>query len=290
MVEVRWVPLEAGSFWAGSDDFYPDEAPGRQSAVAAFSISTTPITNNQFAAFVETTGYVTVAERPLSEVEFPDLAPRERLPGSLVFTPTAGPVDLRVWQNWWSWVPGACWHRPGGPGTTIDAKGDHPVVQVAYADAVACAEWMGARLPTEAEFEYAACGGVVPSPYVWGDQRDPDGKVMANTWHGLFPYRNDGARGWVGTSPVATFPPNRYGLFDCIGNVWEWTSDHYALPREGACACGPADPTPVTQRVLKGGSHLCAPEYCLRYRPAARSPQAEDSATTHVGFRVAKDG
>lgn len=192
----------------------------------------------------------------------------------------------------------------------------HPVVQIAYADAQAFASWAGGRLPTEAELEFAACGGSTPDPYTWGAQRDPDGTLMANTWRGSFPYRNDGALGWRGTSPVASFPPNGYGLYDCIGNVWEWSADRYApahqVPGEGSdlfaadpprsgggCSCSPGAPEPTTsaaesameipQRVLKGGSHLCAPEYCLRYRPAARSPQAEDSATTHIGFRVARD-
>ncbi len=296
----RWVTLEGGSFIAGSDDFYPDEAPARERTVAAFQLATTPVTNRQFATFVEATGHLTVAERPLSEAEFPHLPAAERAPGSLVFTPTAGPVDLGDWRQWWRWVPGANWHHPRGTGE--EARPDHPVVQVAYADAVAYARWAGGRLPTEDELEFAACGGNRPAPYAWGEERDPGGVLMANTWRGRFPYLNEGANGWVGTSPVGAFPANGYGLFDTIGNVWEWTGDLYdGQPDPGGCACGPdvaalraaaQEPTATpsaTRRVVKGGSHLCAPEYCLRYRPAARSPQSEDSATTHLGFRVARD-
>lgn len=293
---IRWVALPGGSFWAGSNDFYPDEAPVRAECVAPFELAATPVTNREFTAFVEATGYVTVAERRLPAADYPSLSEEERAPGALVFTPTAGPVDLGDWRQWWRWVPGAHWRAPEGPGTSIDDRPDHPVVQIAYADAVAYAAWVGARMPTEAELEYAATGGEQPAPYAWGSEREPDGRVMANTWRGRFPYRNDGSDGWTGTSPVATFPANRFGLYDCIGNVWEWTSTHYSPTRQpGAknacsCGCGPqASARQVPQRVLKGGSHLCAPEHCLRYRPAARSPQAEDSATTHIGFRVARD-
>lgn len=295
-----WVALDGGTFLAGSNDFYPDEAPVREQSVAAFALARTPITNRQFAAFVEATSYVTVAERPLPADEFPQLSDAERAPGSLVFTPTSGPVDLSDWQQWWRWVSGAQWRQPRGMPTDLAAIADHPVVQIAYADALAYAEWVGGRLPTEAELEYAACGGSTPAPYAWGDSRDRDGQLMANTWRGNFPYRNEGAHGWVGTSPVGTFPANGYGLFDNIGNVWEWTSDVYGDPAPtSGCGCGgnqvrnaggeEATPGIIPQRVLKGGSHLCAPEYCLRYRPAARTPQAEDSATTHIGFRVARD-
>lgn len=300
----RWIALGGGDFQAGSNDFYSDERPQRVQRVDGFLIGMTPVTNRQFAAFVSDTGYVTVAEQALSEIEFPHLTDLDRAPGSLVFSPTAGPVDLSDWQQWWRWVPGASWRQPHGAPVDEDALADHPVVQVAYADALAYAEWVGGRLPTEAELEYAACGGEQPAPYAWGDTRDPGGRLMANTWRGDFPYRNEGANGWVGTSPVGSFPANAYGLHDCIGNVWEWTSERYdASPSASSCACGgdssrqeaaPQDPasTPAAQivrRVLKGGSHLCAPEYCLRYRPAARSPQAEDSSTTHIGFRVVKD-
>ncbi len=312
--QPRWVCVPGGSFLMGSDEYYPDEAPRHRREVAAFEVTSTPVTNDQFAAFVAATGYVTVAERPLSAEEYPDLAPDSRAPGSLVFSPTEGPVDLRDWRQWWQWQPGASWRQPTGQGSTLLGLEDHPVVQVSFEDAQAYAEWAGGRLPTEAELEFAACGGSTPSPYAWGSEREPDGDLMANTWRGRFPFENDGARGWHGTSPVGSFPANAYGLFDCIGNVWEWSSSPYtashaaaasseiaspstATAGRGGCACSPSDPprgeapsgTAVSQRVLKGGSHLCAPEYCLRYRPAARSPQAEDSATTHIGFRIARD-
>lgn len=300
----RWVAIAGGSFQAGSNEFYPDEKPQRVAKVDGFLIGATPVTNRQFETFVEDTGYVTVAERALSEIEFPHLTDHDRAPGSLVFTPPSGPVDLNDWQQWWRWVPGAQWRRPQGRRVDENALASHPVVHVAYADALAYAEWAGGRLPTEVELEYAACGGNEPAPYAWGETRDPGGVLMANTWRGSFPYRNEGANGWIGTSPVGSFPVNAYGLYDCIGNVWEWTSDPYDAPQSASpCTCGgdasrrgstPQDPalTPawqIVRRVLKGGSHLCAPEYCLRYRPAARSPQAEDSATTHIGFRVARD-
>ncbi|KAM9862645.1 Formylglycine-generating enzyme [Leucobacter sp. BZR 635] len=311
--DLTWVSVDGGAFLMGSDDFYPDESPRHERTVGAFELTATPVTNRQFARFVAATGYVTVAERPLSAEEYPHLDAAARIPGSLVFVPTAGPVDLQDWQQWWRWVPGACWSSPAGPGSSVSGIEDHPVVQIAYADASAFAAWAGGRLPTEAELEFAACGGSTPNPFAWGAERDPGGDIVANTWRGKFPYRNDGALGWRGTSPVASFPANEYGLYDCIGNVWEWSADRYAPrhetenagvdlasggPLPAGCGCGAggsaanpsggaAAPT-VTQRVLKGGSHLCAPEYCLRYRPAARSPQEEDSATTHIGFRVAR--
>lgn len=309
----HWVRLHGGRFQMGSSDFFPEEAPRHEACVEPFEITLTPTTNRQFAAFVAATGYVTVAERALEGAEFELLADDQRAPGSLVFTPTAGPVDLRDWRSWWRWVPGAQWRHPLGPDSDLTGKEEHPVVQVAYADALAYADWAGGRLPTEAEHEYASGGGATPAPYAWGGERDPGGVLMANTWHGRFPYRNDGADGWVGTSPVGSFPPNGFGLFDCIGNVWEWTVTPFRnshMPEmpvaeitvvggsgEVGCRCGPsgrAAPDSVAaaglprQRVLKGGSHLCAPEYCLRYRPAARSSQAEDSATSHLGFRCVR--
>lgn len=274
-----WVALPEGSFLMGSYDFYPDEAPAREEFVGGFEITQGPVTNAQFAAFVAATGYVTLAERRLEEQAFPELSGTERAPGSLVFTPTSGPVDLRDRRLWWRWVPGAQWRRPLGPDSDLTGRENHPVVQVAWRDAQAYASWLGARLPTEAEHEYAAGGGISPNPYVWGRERDPAGVVMANTWHGRFPYLNTGARGWVGTSPVGTFPPNGFGLHDCIGNVWEWTADLTA---------GPAGEGPPG-RILKGGSHLSAPEYALSYRPAAREVQPEDSASSHIGFRCARD-
>jgi formylglycine-generating enzyme required for sulfatase activity len=293
----------------GSTSFYPEEAPIHTATVGAFAIERHPVTNAQFAEFVETTGYITVAERPLDPALYPGVAPEDLLPGALIFTGTPGPVDLSDWRQWWDWAPGANWRAPLGAGSDIGGKDDHPVVQVAYPDAGAYAAWAGRRLPTEAEFEYAAGGGA-QTTYAWGDEPRLDGQLMANTWQGRFPYRNDGARGvgtsrWVGTSPVGAFPPNCFGLVDMIGNVWEWTTTKYSerghAPTDGgadgsslhtpgkSCCPTSAEPDPTLIQALKGGSHLCAPEYCHRYRPAARSPQSQDTSTTHIGFRCVAD-
>lgn len=285
------VDLPGGTYRMGSTSFYPDEAPIHTVTVAPFAIERHPVTNAQFAEFVADTGYVTVAERPLDPADYPGVAAADLAPGALVFRPTAGPVDLRDWRQWWHWVPGACWRHPFGPGSSIDDRLDHPVVQVAYPDALAYAAWAGRRLPTEREWEFAARAGS-DTAYAWGDEPAPGGRLMANTWQGRFPYRNDGALGWAGTSPVGTFPANGFGLVDMIGNVWEWTTTvytrHHQPGEKGCCTpAAPADlrPDPTVSQTLKGGSHLCAPEYCHRYRPAARSPQSQDSATTHIGFR-----
>lgn len=307
-----WVQIPAGRFSMGSYDFYPEEAPVHECRVDSFQLTRDPVTNAQFARFVRATGYVTVAERGLSEFQFPHLDPLQRQPGSLVFTETSGPVDLRDWTAWWRWARGAQWRHPLGEDSGLAGRESHPVVQVAYDDAVAYADWIGARLPSEAELEYAAGAGRTPDPYAWGPELELDGRLMANTWRGRFPYLNKGCNGWVGTSPVGVFPVNAFGLNDVIGNVWEWTSDLYtsshAVAAAGeSCGAGPGDdgaacrcspkavptrespaPRAIVQRVLKGGSHLCAPEYCLRYRPAARSPQYEDTATSHIGFRCAR--
>jgi len=292
------VALPGGSFRMGSTQFYPEEAPVHSATVAAFAVERHPVTNAQFAEFVADTGYVTVAEQTPDPALYPGAAPQDLVPGSLVFRPTSGPVDLRDWRQWWDWVPGANWRRPFGPDSGIEDRLDHPVVQVAYPDAAAYAHWAGRRLPSEAEWEYAARGGATTT-YAWSDDVAPGGQLMANTWQGRFPYRNDGALGWVGTSPVGTFPANGFGLLDMIGNVWEWTTTqfdaHHRLDGPVESCCGPPGaawpatsdlaPDPAINQTLKGGSHLCAPEYCLRYRPAARSPQSQDSATTHIGFR-----
>jgi len=292
------VALPGGSFRMGSTQFYPEEAPVHSATVAAFAVERHPVTNAQFAEFVADTGYVTVAEQTPDPALYPGAAPQDLVPGSLVFRPTSGPVDLRDWRQWWDWVPGANWRHPFGPDSGIEDRLDHPVVQVAYPDAAAYAHWAGRRLPTEAEWEYAARGGATTT-YAWSDDVAPGGQLMANTWQGRFPYRNDGALGWVGTSPVGTFPANGFGLLDMIGNVWEWTTTqfdaHHRLDGPVESCCGPPGaawpatsdlaPDPTINQTLKGGSHLCAPEYCLRYRPAARSPQSQDSATTHIGFR-----
>jgi len=300
---TEMVQLQGGSFRMGSTEFYADETPVHERTVAPFGIDVHPVTNAQFADFITATGYVTVAERPLDPADFPGADPAELVPGGLVFTATDGPVDLGDWTQWWRWGAGASWRAPRGPGSTIADIPTHPVVQVAFEDAAAYAAWAGKRLPSEAEFEYAARGGLDGRRFAWGDEENPDGALMVNRWQGSFPYRNSGAAGFVSTSPVRTFPANGYGLFDMTGNVWEWTTDYYfarhqvpgtapvdAAGRIDLLAPASAEPgSRIPRRVMKGGSHLCSPDYCLRYRPAARSPQAEDSSTTHIGFRCARD-
>jgi formylglycine-generating enzyme required for sulfatase activity len=224
------------------------------------------VTVRDFRRFVKATGHVTLAERPLDPADFPGADPAALVPGSLVFRPTAGPVDLRDYRQWWAYVPGARWSSRGGD--------DHPVVHVAHEDACAYADWVGKALPTEAEWEFAARGGLDGAAFTWGDE-DADG--LANTWRGEFPWR-----GYTGTTPVGSFPANGYGLFDMAGNVWEWTADRFTADHAAGC-CGPS--AHHDARVIKGGSHLCAPSYCLRYRPAARQGQTVDSSTSHIGFR-----
>jgi sulfatase modifying factor 1 len=303
------IELPGGEFRMGSAAFYPEETPVHTATVSAFAVERHPVTNAQYARFVEETGYVTVAERPLDPALYPGVDAADLVPGALIFRPTSGPVDLRDWRQWWDWEPDASWRRPFGPASTIDDRLDHPVVQISYVDAAAYAQWAGRRLPTEAEWEYAAQGGA-STTYAWGEAVAPHGDLMANTWQGRFPYRNDGALGWVGTSPVGVFPANGFGLLDMIGNVWEWTSTGYTMhhrragaerpgdeARRGAerpepakgCCTPSREPDPSVNQTLKGGSHLCAPEYCHRYRPAARSSQSQDSATTHIGFRCVAD-
>ncbi len=287
------IDVSGGSFRMGSTNFYPEEVPVHTVTVAGFAIERHPVTNAQFAEFVSQTGHVTVAEQPLDPALYPGIAEADLQPGALVFRPTPGPVDLRNWRQWWDWMPGASWRHPFGPGTGVDDKADHPVVQIAYPDALAYARWADRRLPTEAEWEYAAKAGST-TVYPWGDDAAPGGQLMANTWQGRFPYRNDGALGWFGTSPVGTFPPNAFDLVDMIGNVWEWTTTrfwahHRVGQAQASPCCAPIGPDPAVNQTLKGGSHLCAPEYCHRYRAAARSSQSQDSATTHIGFRCVAD-
>ena len=282
------VVVPAGELLQGDERFYREEAPVRRVAVEAFAIDRAPVTVARFAAFVRDTGYRTLAERPPDPALYPGADPALLVPGSLVFTPPppTRPVDLRNHLSWWAWVPGACWHRPEGPASDVRARSDHPVVHVAHEDAAAYAAWAGRALPTEAEWEWAARGGLVGATFPWGDDPAPDGRPMANTWQGRFPFEDDGADGFRGTSPVGAFPANGYGLHDAVGNVWEWTDGPWTSDHAGGC-CGPAPTTPegIEQRVIKGGSHLCAPSYCLRYRPAARQGQAVDSSTSHLGFR-----
>ena len=305
--QVGMRRLAGGRFRMGSDRFYPEEAPVRSVRLDPFWIDETPVTNAQFGRFVDATGYRTVAESAPDPKDYPGLLPDMARAGSLVFEKTRGPVDTSDPANWWHFRFGADWRHPLGPDSTLAALDDHPVVHIAYADAEAYAAWAGKALPTEAEWEFAARGGMDGADYAWGDQLAPDGAMMANYWQGLFPFANQMLDGWERTSPVRSYPPNGYGLFDMIGNVWEWTADWYALPprntgkvaKRGGCCDVPANPRGARERdsfdphaperigrkVMKGGSHLCAENYCQRYRPAARHPQPIDSSTTHIGFR-----
>ena len=299
--DMVWVP--GGEFLMGSERFYPEEGPVRSVRLDGFWIDEHPVTVAEFRRFEKATGYVTLAERPPKPEDYPDADPGLLHPGSLVFQETAGPVDMRDVSNWWSYVVGANWRHPEGPASTLHGRDRHPVTHVAVEDADAYARWAGKTVPTEAEWEYAARGGLDGATYTWGEEFAPKGRMMANTWQGQFPWQNLMADGFEGTSPVKSFPPNGYGLFDMAGNVWEWTSDYYHAtwtgPTPQAC-CAPPDPhagtaevNPVAgqpgvnipRRVIKGGSHLCAPNYCLRYRPAARQGEAIDTSTTHIGFR-----
>ncbi|WP_219722124.1 formylglycine-generating enzyme family protein [Deinococcus planocerae] len=296
-----WIP--GGTFRMGSDEFYPEERPAHRVTVDGFWMDEHPVTNAEFARFVRATGYVTVAERAPDPEGYPGIDPALLVPGSLVFRRPGGRVDLRDPAHWWAYVPGACWRHPEGPGSTLDGRYRHPAVHLAHEDAATYAAWMGKTLPTEAEWEFAARGGLDGARYVWGDDPTPGGQQMANTWQGEFPWLNLELDGYAGTSPVCVFPPGGYGLYDMAGNVWEWTSDFFR-PRHpgeagGAC-CIPRNPrvdsaggshpsggpdAQIPRRVLKGGSHLCAPNFCLRYRPAARQGEAVDTSTGHIGFR-----
>jgi formylglycine-generating enzyme len=293
---MAWVP--GGEFAMGSDRFYPEEGPVRRVRVDGFWIDVGPVTVAGFARFVDETGHVTEAEMAPDAADYPGADPELLVPGSLVFRPSEGPVDLRDVRNWWAWEPGATWRAPEGPGSSVDDRRDHPVTQVAYRDAAAYAAWAGAELPTEAEWERAARGGLEGAVFAWGDEFAPGGRMMANTWQGRFPWENLLEDGYAGTSPVGRFPSNGYGLHDMTGNVWEWTSDYFAMPAapQRPC-CAPSNPRVTDaeasvapgeahpRRVIKGGSHLCAPSYCLRYRPAARQSETVETSTTHIGFR-----
>ena len=295
-----------GTFMMGSDHHYPEERPAHPVIVGDFWIDAFPVTNRQFGAFVEATGYVTVAERTPDPKDYPGALPHMLRVGSLVFEQPRQPLTSRNSAQWWNFVFGANWRQPYGPGQKTPPRPDHPVVQVAYEDAQAYAAWAGKELPTEAEWEFAARGGLEGAEFAWGDELMPGNRPMANTWHGLFPVHNSLADGFARTSPVGSFPANGYGLYDMIGNVWEWTCDFWTTRHPEAATkpcCIPRNPRTaareesyderhpslrIPRRVLKGGSHLCAPNYCRRYRPAARHPQPEDSATTHIGFRCVR--
>jgi sulfatase modifying factor 1 len=306
MSRAGMIEIPAGRFRMGSADFYPEEAPVREVRVSGFAIDRGPVTVAQFARFVEETGYLTLAEQPPAPAAYPNADPALLRAGSVVFHPTPGPVALNDPTHWWAYVPGANWRHPWGPNSDNSRRAEHPVTHVAFEDAAAYAQWTGKQLPSEAEWEYAARGGLDSAAFAWGERERPGGKLMANHWQGEFPWRNTGAKGWRGTSPVGLFPANGYGLYDVTGNVWEWTSDYYSTHGPGtelppsACCKPPVNPrigTPggshdrgrpgasIPRRVIKGGSHLCAPSYCLRYRPAARQPEAVDTSTSHIGFR-----
>jgi len=307
--DMVWIP--GGTFRMGSGKDYPEERPVHRVTVDGFWIDRCPVTNARFARFVAATGYQTFAEIPPNPADYPGALPDMMYAGSLAFVQPPGPVDRSDITNWWKYVRGAHWRNPYGPvGTSIDALQEHPVVHVTFADADRYAAWAGKSLPTEAEWEFAARGGLDGASFAWGDEFLPGGRHMANTWQGEFPWQHRCADGYERTSPVGAFPPNGHGLYDLIGNVWEWTTDWYQPrhPREQIKACcipinprGPKaeesyDPTQpqirIPRKVLKGGSHLCAPNYCRRYRPAARYPQPVDTSTSHVGFRciVRTDG
>lgn len=318
------VLIPGGEFLMGSEapEAFVNEGPVHRVRVDAFYMDTHPVTNAEFARFVEATGYTTVAERAVDWEEMKKQVPpgtpkppdEVLAPGSLVFRPTEGPVDLRRMDAWWHWTSGASWRHPEGPGSSIEDRMDHPVVHVAWDDAVAYATWADKRLPTEAEWEFAARGGLEEARFAWGNDERPDGRIMANRWQGAFPYHNTAEDGFPGTSPVGSFPANGYGLYDMGGNVWNWCADIYHaavyanrdMDRGGVC-CNPAgpdpdspekpiygDPSPPTvpgalRRVTKGGSFLCHPDYCESYRPAARRGTPPDTGSSHIGFRCVMD-
>jgi formylglycine-generating enzyme len=305
------VYVPGGTFRMGSDNHYPEEAPVHPVAVSSFRMDPTAVTNEEFARFIAATGYVTVAERPLDPAMYPGADPAKLLPGGLVFRRSRRPVDLRDFHNWWDYLPGASWRHPLGPASSIEGKADLPVVQVTFEDAEAFAVWAGKQLPTEAEWEYAARGGLEGKDYAWGEDFAPGGRQMANTWQGEFPWQNFEFDGFEGMAPVRSFPPNGYGLYEMTGNTWEWTCDWYRNRHKqpnlhakdghaGKGCCIPQNPrgpsvehsydpcmpeSRIPRKVIKGGSYLCAPNYCRRYRPAARHAQMIDTATCHLGFR-----
>ena len=293
--------IPGGAFTMGSNDHYPEEAPAHRVRVDPFWIDRYAVTNREFARFVEATGYVTLAERPANPADYPGAKPELLAPSSVMFRKAKERIDLTDHYNWWIYVAGADWRHPRGPGSTIKGLWKHPVVHVAFEDAEAYASWAGKALPTEAEWEFAARGGLEGAEFTWGDEFTPGNRHMANTWQGEFPWQNLLQDGYEGTAPVGAFPPNGYGLYDMAGNVWEWTTDWYQDHGRIAKSCctleNPRGGDPdasrdprlpdvrIPRKVMKGGSHLCAPNYCRRYRPAARMPQGIDTSTCHLGFR-----
>ena len=303
LVHEDMVLISGDTFRMGSDKHYSEEAPVHQVRVDSFWIDRTPVTNERFKAFVDATGHKTFAELPPDPKDYPGALPHMLYAGSLVFSPPSHPVNLGDWSQWWRFLRAADWRHPYGRKSNIHGLDDHPVVHVTFADALAYAHWAGKELPTEAEWEFAARGGLDGAEFAWGSEFTPDGEYLANTWQGDFPHENLRTDGYERTSPVAAFPPNGYGIHDMIGNVWEWTSDWYSpghkVDAPKAC-CIPVNPRggredasydpcqpeiKIPRKVLKGGSYLCAPNYCRRYRPAARHAQPTDTSTSHVGFR-----
>jgi formylglycine-generating enzyme len=298
-----WIP--GGTFSMGSEDHYPEEAPTHKVSVDGFWMDQHTVTNAEFSRFVKKTRYVTSAERRPDPADYPGAKEDLLVAASVVFQQPAQRVAMDPY-NWWTYVPEADWRQPQGPGSSVKRRPDHPVVHVAWEDVEAYADWAGKEVATEAEWEFAARGGLEGATYAWGEELTPDGHWMANTWQGEFPIRNTGEDGHTGTAPVGSYPPNGYGLVDMIGNVWEWTSDWYAGYAPPAHACcsienprggqreGSHDPaqsgTQIPRKVMKGGSHLCAPNYCQRYRPAARMAQPIDTSTSHLGFRLVSRG
>jgi formylglycine-generating enzyme required for sulfatase activity len=300
------VLIPGGKFLMGSDKFYSEERPVHEVTVDGFWMDKCTVTNKEFNEFVSATQYLTLAERPLNPADYPGAPAENLVPGSMVFKKTKRRVDLNNYANWWTWVKGACWKHPRGPGSSIARLGDHPVVHIAYEDAEAYARWVGKELPTEAEWEFAARGGQEGLNFTWGNEDTQLTKPLANTWQGEFPKENLVIDGYEGTAPTGSYEPNGYGLYDMAGNVWEWTSDWWVQHLDESTlkyksCCTPAVNPRVTlpdasydlrqpqfripRKVVKGGSYLCAPNYCLRYRPAARQPQMIDTGMSHIGFR-----
>jgi formylglycine-generating enzyme required for sulfatase activity len=296
-----WVP--GGTFWMGCEPCdMPDALPVHRVAIEGFWMDRTPVTNADFERFVAATGYVTVAERPLDPKDFPGVPPDKLVPGSAVFKPTGDAVPLDNPLRWWQYTPGASWKHPEGPGSDVRERAKHPVVHVAFEDAAAYAAWAGKRLPTEAEFEFAARGGLDRNLFPWGNELTPGNKAVANTWQGRFPAKDQGEDGYLGTSPVMAFPANGFGLYDMGGNVWQWTADWYRpdyyalLASAGDIAKNPQGPKDsfdpqepdAMKRVTRGGSYLCTDQYCARYLVGSRGKSEVGSGASNLGFRLVK--